>query len=766
VPANAFRSGDFSQLLNQASPVAIKDPLTGVPFPGNIIPASRFSATSQKVQSTYIPQPNQGPPTSLTNNYGFLFPWTSDLYRWDSTTDRIDHKFSDNNTLFGRYIDRITPYVLAGAFPDIGQWTRTRYHHSVVVSDTYVFSPTLVNTVRWGWIKDDINDGSSVDGFTPVKGPTVVSAIGLEGVNPSGYSAMGSPDINITGVTELLVQPGGLNTLDRYFDYDDSMTWSKGAHVLKFGGELRTFRFFTATVPTGTYGQFAFNGTLTGNGYADFLLGLPYSSTRLNPIVGRAERSYELGLFVTDTWKVSRKLTVDYGLRWDYFGPSTYRDGLQYNWDPTTGNVKVPQSAMSKISPLYPSNISVVAGQVVPTPDKKNFRPRLGAAYRLNDKTVIRGGYGMYSETLGNFAAIQGTGPFQLSQTYFNSIANGQALFSFPNPFPAASGTAPSQSIAGYPLQITNGIIQQFNLSVERQIKDIGLRVSYIGSRNHGLHYTLSIDKPQPSLTPFSQSRQPWPQFVGATFLEQDGKSRYDSFQVEVNRKMGSFVIDAHYTLANNMANYLDLENPYSHSFWNRDQYTARNRFVMDAVYDLPVGRGRRFLAHAPGVVDGVLGGWRMMWATVLQSGQYFSPSYSGSDQSNTNTSGGLPNRIANGNLPADQRLVTRFFDASAFAPPPKGQFGNSGVNILQGPGVSLEDLSVIKDFKVTDRWRVQFQVLILDLFNTPTFTFPNANISVPGQVGQISSLLISGDPSNATLVSNRSVVMRLRIGF
>jgi hypothetical protein len=155
-----------------------------------------------------------------------------------------------------------------------------------------------------------------------------------------------------------------------------------------------------------------------------------------------------------------------------------------------------------------------------------------------------------------------------------------------------------------------------------------------------------------------------------------------------------------------------------------------------------------------------------MIWATVLQSGQYFSPSYSGSDQSNTNTSGGLPNRIGNGNFPAGQRSVTGFFDASAFVVPAKGQFGNSGVNILQGPGVALQDLSVVKEFKVTERWRVQFQTMILDLFNTPTFTFPNANISVPGQVGRISALLTSGDPSNATLVSNRSIVMRLRIQF
>jgi hypothetical protein len=768
VPIDAFRQGDFSSLLTQAKPLALVDPLTGQPFPGNIIPASRFNQTALKVQDSYFPKANQGGPNAQTNDYGFLWPWTSDLFRWDSTTDRIDHKFSDKNTLYGRYIDRITPYVLAGAFPDFGEWTRTRYHHSVVVSDTHVFSPTLVNTARWGWIKDKINDGSTVAGVTPVNGDAVVKNIGLQGVNPRGFSAEGSPDIAITGMTELLVQPGGLNTLTRNFDYADSMTWSRGAHVLKFGGELRTFRSFSGTVPTGTYGQFTFNGTLTGNAYADFLLGLPYSSTRLDPLVGRAQRSYELGLFITDTWKVSRKLTLDYGLRWDYFGPSTYRDGLQYNWDLATGNVVVPSNEVSKISPLYPRGlINVVTGQVVPNSDKKSFRPRLGAAYRLDAKTVVRGGYGIYSETLGNFANIQGTGPFQISETFFNSVSNGQALFAFPNPFPAGAGSIPSQSISGYPLDISNGRIHQFNVSMERDIHDFGVRLSYIGSRSHGLHYPLALDKPQPSLIPFTQARRPYPQFVSGSYLEQNGNARYDSAQIEVTRRKGILTLDAHYTLSNNMADYLDLENPYSHQFWNRDQYTARNRGVINAVLEMPFGRGRRFGTQAPRLVNAVLGDWRLMWISVFQSGTYFTPSFSGSDPSNTNTSGGMPDRIANGNLPPDQRTVAGWFNPSAFVAPPPGRFGNSGVNVLQGPGLSVQNASLIKEFKLSERWRVEYQLNALDLFNSPTFSFPSANISVPGQVGRLTTLLTTpGDPSNSTTVSNRSLIMRLRIEF
>jgi hypothetical protein len=155
-----------------------------------------------------------------------------------------------------------------------------------------------------------------------------------------------------------------------------------------------------------------------------------------------------------------------------------------------------------------------VAGQVVPNPSKVNFAPRLAAAYRLSDKTVIRGGYGIFNEFLGRYAYALGTGPFQIAETFTNSIQNGQPLLAFPNPFPGSgAGAVPSQSVTGYPIDTTNGKIQQFNLTVERQVKDIGFRLSYIGSRDSGLNYNLNIDKPQPSTTPYSQSRLPYPQF-------------------------------------------------------------------------------------------------------------------------------------------------------------------------------------------------------------------------------------------------------------
>lgn len=764
VPTDAFRQGDFSRLLTQARPVQIKDPLTGNPFPGNIIPSSRFNQTSLKVQNDYIPRANQGGPDLVSNNYGFLFPHPLDLYRWDSTTDRIDHKFSDKNTIFGRYINRVTPYVLSGTFPDLGTWTRKRNHHSIVVSDTHIFSPSLVNTAHWGWAKDYFIDGDELLGFKPVSGDVAVKNIGLQGVNPRGLKAQGFPTMDITGVSRLFEQPGGVNLDRNDFTYSDSLTWTRGSHVMKFGGELRTFRDFNGGVPEGTYGSFAFNGSITGEPYADFLLGLPFSSTRLDPFTDRLRNSYEMGFFATDTFKVSRKLTLDYGLRWDYFGPSKYDDRLQFNWDPASNTVFVPQEALSKVSPLYPKNIKLAAGQVVPNSRKANFRPRLGAAYRLKDDLVVRGGYGMYTEALGNFARIQGTGPFQISETFFNTVTNGQPLFSFPNPFPATTASIPSQSISGYPLDTENGVIHQFNASVEKEFHDIGIRVSYIGSRSRGLNYTLSLNKPRPSLTPFSADRRPFPQFVGATYAQSDGRANYNSGQIEVQRKMGAFTFGAHYTLASNVADYLNLENPYDHYFWNRDQFTSRHRAVINATYDLPFGRGRHYMANAPAALNFLFGGWQANWISYFQSGQFFSPSYSGADPSGTNTFGGLPDRIKDGNLPRGDRKPDRWFDASAFTTPPPGRFGNSGVNILEAPGLNLHHLSVVKEFRVTERLRVNYQAMITDIFNTPHFAFPAANISVPGQVARVTGLQGGGSPREKS--ASREVQMRLRIEF
>ena len=762
VPTPLMRAGNFSQFLSLARPVTIVDPLSGTPFPGNVIPTARLNPIALKVQDQYLPQPNLGAAGSLVNNFSWVHPYPGDQYLADVVTTRVDHKISNNNSLYGRFSAYLPRYVLAGTYPALVR-TKLRQSHSWSFVDTHVFTPRLVNTFTFGGNRDKSQDDPEVDGKLPPSGAKVVADLGITGVNPKGYATPGGfPVMNISGIGLLRVQPGG-DTVARSFTFADSLSWSKGRHVIKFGGEVRTYRNFAGVVPENAYGNFAFDGTFTGNGYSDFMLGLPQTSIRLDPFVNRVTRSRELGLYVTDTFKLSQRLTLDFGVRWDYYPSPIYEDGLEYNWDATTGVVTVPEAARAKVSPLYPvSTIKVITGDVVPHPEKKNFAPRVAAAYRVSDKTVIRGGYGIFNEFLGKFARAQGDGPFQIQETFTNSLTGGRPLFQFPNPFPAGAGAIPSQSVTGYPLDTRNGWIEQFNITLEQQVRNVGFRLAYIGSRDYDLNYNLNLNKPQPSTTAFAQSRRPFPQFVGGTFAQTNGRAKYDSMLFEAQRRVGWVTFDGSWTWQHAMTNYANLENPYDPNHWNRD-FFPKHRVVLNTLWQLPFGKGSHFLNSAPRAVDAVVGGWKLAWVSILQTGQYFSPSFSGADPSGTNTSGGLPDRIANGNLGTDQRSIAHWFDTAAFVRPPNGRFGNSGVNVLQGPGEMVQNVSLSKRFMLTERLHLDLMMMVSNLFNHPNFSFPLSNISNPAQAGVVTSQhgFFSDDKSGARLGE-----VRIRLEF
>ena len=750
VPTQKMRDGDFSDFT-----APILDPLTGRPFPGNRIPRERINPVSAKVQELYIPTPNL---TSVGGqNYGWVHPFHSDYYKSNWPFVRVDHQLTANNSLYGRYIQRKSPYVLVQNLPQL-TWTRLRDHRQYAFGDTHVFSPALVNTFQLGFNTNLISDGLETAGVKPISGAEAVSNIGLQGVNPKGYKAAGFPAISITGVTALSTTIGGVKNDDVDWQFEDSLTWSKGRHVWKFGGQFNRFNSFFGEIPN--YGSFSFNGAYTGLGYADFLLGIPRTSSRVDPLVNRKITNREIGLYVQDSFKVSNRLTLDLGVRWDFYDSPRYEDGLMYNFDPASGNVIVPQPALSKISPLYPTNIKVVAGDPTPTPDKNNIRPRLAAAYRLGDNWVIRGGYGQFTERIDYFQRVTGTGPFEIGETYDNAITGGVPLFTFPNPFPSSLATARfvSQSARILPTQTDLGTIHQFNFSIEREYKNAGFRASYIGSRGRGLNYALNINKPRPSTTAFTADRRPFSQFIGVTDFRSDGSSNYDSLQLQAQRKMGDFTFNAHYTWANNLFNYGNLENPYDvTSQWGHDSPTRRHYAVINTTYNVPLGKGGKYLSAAPAGLDHLVSGWTVQTISYFGSGTYFTPGFSGQDVSNTNSVGGVPDRIKNGSLPSGQRKPEQWFDISAFKIPgcPDstpvctaaqrqniGRFGNAGFNFLEGKGLHVYHLSFSKKNHITERLSFTFVTAISDLFNRAHFNNPAANISVPATVGRFQSVI------------------------
>ncbi|PYV08737.1 MAG: hypothetical protein DMG07_24935 [Acidobacteria bacterium] len=453
-------------------------------------------------------------------------------------------------------------------------------------------------------------------------------------------------------------------------------------------------------------------------------------------------------------------MTIELGLRWDRFGQTDYEDGLIYNWERRTGNVIVPAEAVKAVSPLYPTDrIKLTAGDAHQHPSGRNVAPRVGVAYRpFGGNFVVRGGYGVYTETIGRFARAEGGGPFQISETFFNAIQNGQPLFAMPNPFPAGSGQIPSQSVSGFDPDTKNGRIHQFNFTVERQFRDIGIRLSYLGSRSRGLNYTTGINKPAASLIPFTQARRPFPQFVGVSYARNDGAANFNGLTLQAQRKVGQVMFDAHWTWASNYSNALNLEDPYAPLFWNRDPNTVRHRVVLNAIWYLPFGNGTRFLSNAHSGLNRVVGGWQLYWIAYLETGQFFSPSYSGADPSNTNTVGGLPDRIANGNLAPSERKLDRWFDTTAFARPPAGRFGNSGVNILEGPGLHMHDLTLGKTFPITERLKFTLMAAAQNVFNQPNFNNPGASLSAPGNYGVITS--------TRGFAPARQIMIRVRLEF
>jgi hypothetical protein len=751
-PTILMQSGNFSELLSLPKPITIVDPQTSQPFQGNIIPQGRLNSTSLKIQQTYILKPNVviASPATLVNNYSYIFPHPSDLFLDDHLNLRLDYNFSPNNTLFGLVLVELVPYALpaSSGYPNLG-WTRYRHHSIYVASYTHVFSPRLVNTFRWAWNKDHLHDGGEEDGFKPLKGGDLVTSLGLQGVNPLNLNVMGSPRFNFTNVTSIVAgSTGGIPQDDRNFDYADSMTWTKGPHTLQFGGEFRTYRDYSqfGGAATDIFGQYTFNGVFTGYDYADFLLGIPQSTSRSTPITNRIQTTTETGAYIEDTYKVNSRLNIDYGLRWDYFGAPSYQDGLMYNWNLVNGNIVVPSSKLGRVSPQYPSNITVVGGNVQVDPYKKNFRPRVAAAYRFGSNTVLRGSYGQFTlpfniGSIDRWSFNQGGGPYQISQLYTDSITNGTPLFQFPDAFASVTSGSPAQSAVGYPINIHNGLAHEFNVSIEQQIRyDIGIRVSYVGNRNRSVGFNLNVNKPMPSTTTFSASRNPYPQFVGASMLQENGATNFNSLEVEVHRKAGHLQFNGNWNWTSSLANYLNTQNPYAPLQWSNDGLAQRQRVAITLAYELPFGRGEHFLSDAHGPAQQLLGGWNAYYSGFFSSGGYFSPTFAGSDPSHTNTVGGLPTQLCNGNLSAGQRSITHWFNASCYAVPASGNFGNARPYSLIGPGFAANHLSLTKRFPLHgERLNLEYQFLISNIFNHPNFLNPVATITSPS-VGQVSS--------------------------
>lgn len=752
LPTTAFRGGNFSSLLPNT---VVTDPSTGSPFPGNIIPSSRLNASSLSIQDRFYPTPNTGGADSFIGNWRGV--GEGSLYK-DVVEGRIDHRFSDSNSIFTRVSwNRGGAEVFDYNLITMPVRSQDRRSTTLTVSDTHIFSTSVINEFRFGFMR------SENPAFNALDGRALVQEFGLQGLNLTDIGE-GAPVFSFNNFETIGASDIFQNPSEAITQAVNNVTWTRQDHTIKTGVELKWNRGTNfpggTSFPVRQFGDFRFTGTFSGFDYADFLLGIPQRAQRGNPAPLINMVNTDVSFFVQDDWKVTRKLTLNLGVRYDFNPPYHERDDQFFNFDPSTGQMIVPnESALSRVSPLFPTDLApvVTAAQAgVPeslwNSDKNNFTPRFGFAYRpfATGNTVLRGGYGVYIDHMTSSLWRLGTGgPFVSFETFNNSISNGIPEFQFPNAFPGGFGAIGAQSFDAIDPDFRNPYIQQWNFTLEQEVWDMGLRLSYIGTVSRKLSWTQDINQPFPGDESFSNGLRLFPG-VNRIQLRQSGAvHNYHSLHAVAERRMKSgLYYQLGWTWAKNLTNAQSDSTGGSrpqdswarHLEYGNVSYTNRHRAVGSLLWELPVGRGRQLGTGMSRGVDWIIGGWTVSSTLQASTGEFFSPSYDGFDVSNTNEFSGRPDRIGDGNYASSQRNINDWFDRSAFVVPGDldgdnrpdvnvGRFGNSAPNVLEGPGLLSLGFGLHKYFAISERARVVIQSTFTNAPNHPGYANPTSNI-------------------------------------
>jgi hypothetical protein len=776
-----MRTGNLSELGR-----AMFDPLTFAPstgtrqrFANDTIPASRLDVPAQRMLTLNAPLPNR---PGVANNFLYNPKRNSNS---NGGGIRVDHQFRERDNLFVRFIRQdfrlddpaLLPLpILASPFTrnksNIEAAPEDLNARGVAVGHTHVFTPQLVNELRLGFTR------MTVFFSNPLQGDNVADKVGIPFANnPNVAYSSGLPTFSIAGFTglgESGIQP--FIVADNNYQIANHMTWIRGKHTIKFGGDYirRQFNFFQSRAQRG---GFTFNGQFTsqvgvgntGSAMGDFLLGYPSASeltVLLSPI---GQRQFQGGAYFQDTWKVSRKLTFTYGLRYELYDPRTETGDRQANFDPTT-----PGGAVVLASESAP------CGRALRCTDYKNFAPRMGFAYQVNSKTVVRGGYGFFYDDLavhgfGGTSGLMYQPPFTWSSNIINSITSPTNRLGDGIPptisIPVTNGKV--LPVRGVLYSTTyqnpygkNAYVQARNITIENQLtKNMALTASYVSNKGNRLMYRTDLNQPIPGPGDL-QARRPFPLWPGIQSMFHDAQSSYNGLQLKLQQRMArGFLFLAGYTWSKSIddgkgeggvfQNAYDRKGDKGPSDWD-----MRQRFVFSSTYELPFGKGKPFASNARGLVSKLVDGWSVSPILQVSTGLPFTPTLA-TPVANVGTFGTRPNRIGSGVL--SNRTPDRWFDPTAFVAPPPFTFGNSGRNILYGPGTQQIDVNFQKStyFSQDQRRYLQFRVECFNLTNTPQFNNPNSAIGAP-IVGTIAA---AGDPANFSRTS-RQIQLALKFYF
>jgi hypothetical protein len=782
VPTAAMRTGDFSIFKSGAFKKNFTDPSTIIPQLQGCVDAANFKINMTATRTDGRPcvdpagakllalYPN---PNSSANPFQFIGTPVVPL-RQDSFDVRLDQRVSDRDMVYGTYdYFKRTNLDQPGPFTAVNQLATGGFTDNLItqgmlgsVTYTHAFSSNLLNDARFGF--NHVYANSQPLPAAGDKGPDFgltnlpkIDAFGLPPINVSGYSKLGTsewrPQYQITQVYQLL----------------ESLSWVKGDHQLKFGFEYKravnNFQDIMAphgviNIPGGT--------TYTGDGVANLILGLPQSYGATTQAI---IHNYMDGLmgYVQDSYRVNPKLAVTYGIRYEFFTPVIERYNATSNFDPTANggqgglitvsNVPIPSCTVTTITCIQKVSPDSRLGRALVRSDKNNFAPRLGFSFRAMDRVVLRGGFGIFyqaGDREGSSALIQQNAPQMVNISVPSSFSPTKPPLQFlSDPFPTISPffNPTSSAVNARALSEPAPYSEQYSFGPEIRLDaNTVMEVSYVGSSSHHLRKLYQLNQ-APITNPTAFPFPLWGSI--GNYLINNGTANYNSLQTQVRRRFShGLTANMSWTWAKAMGNSTDnlSTGTSSSQLFPQDLYNTRaeygrlnfdqtHRVVLNWIYDLPVGPGKRFLSN--GLLGKVLGDWSYDGIWSYSTGVPITIT-SNNANSAIRSAAARANCVGNPRPSGFNPTVTSWFDNTAFTPEVAGQFGSCGIGTLSAWNHSNWDLSVVKKVSLGERRNLEFRSEFFNAFNTPQFEVPGNSVTSTATFGRTTQTMDPDRPA------------------
>jgi hypothetical protein len=747
VPTTAQIGGDLSGYSK-----VIRDPQTGQQFPGNIIPRSRLDPISQALMKFYDSPNNPNPTQNFSANYSSINDYDSGLFRYD-------WRMTSKHDLMVRYgLQDIYQYT-PGTFAQVGGLIVPQKPQNLAANLTSVLTPRFLNEFRASYGRQ-IHRQRGQNSGNPIAANAGIPFAPKQGSVAGFVEGIGFGNTIFTALNEQ--QPWFLTV--NSFQFYDGVTWSRGKHNIKAGGDIRRHRA-DAFYGTRLNNQYTFSGQFSGDGFSDFLLGnMASSSIALAPNeTGRFRRTM-MSLYVLDDWKVSPKLTLNIGMRYEFGQVPRELSGLTPNFDPTLANggggLRFPKHN-TNAAPFYQRvrpdlGFGLLDRETIFTSDKNNIAPRFGFAYRpfTGNRTVVRGGYGIYysGPQLMNLVQNSVTGPpAQLWAGYTSDLTRPTLTWAGDINNPNGSlATAIFGVLTTPENNWIDGYTQQWSLSIGQEIgKSTVLEVQYLGSKSTHLENSLDYNATQPGPGNV-QTRVPWPKWNRVFGFNSSGASNYHGLLLTAEKRMGQgLMFKGAYTWSKTLAkngarstgNIGQVQDPLI--LRNNNGFSVDNvphRFTANFLYQLPFGKGQQLASGANKILDAFIGGWNLSGILTLHNGYHLTaPTIAAANCNSSPTNLCRPDLIGDPVL-GGSGLVTPRWNRDAFDwplntakhPAQAPRFGTSAMNILRGNAANSLDAGIFKNFVFKENYRFEFRTELFNAFNHTNFASPNTSVENP----------------------------------